>query len=144
MVGLGMGQDKLIRLHSAFLQGKSALKRPLADQGNRCVVRYSETTVDIRSLDIPGFKKKLGACIKQGDPDSAADRVGGFLEIFCDQAIPYETFRYVYYNVLSVFNGLIRELDLPEDEDALRIQSELLNDTKMSRSYVETQLERLR
>lgn len=37
----------------------------------------------------------------------------------------------------------MRDLDLPEDEDFLRIQSELLNDTKLSRSYVEAQLERL-
>ena len=143
VVGLSMRQDELVRLHSAFLEGKSALKCPSPGQESSRVVRYTETAVDIRSLDIPGFKKKMGTCIKQGDPDRAADRLGEFLEIFCDPAVPYETFRYVYYSVLSVYNGLVRDLDLPEDEDFLRIQSELLNDTKLSRSYVEAQLERL-
>jgi two-component system response regulator YesN len=139
-IGLGEPVDSVLILEKSFLQAKNAFT---CLSGGQDIVRYADCLVSLQNMDISGYRKDISSAIRRGNTEEAVDRLSDLLNMAYDHSIPYERFKFLYYNILSMLCETAKKLDLPESEEFDRAAGELMTDAKLSRREVGHQLEQL-
>lgn len=138
-IGLGDPVDSVLQLEQSFLQAKNAFTC-LSGNG---IALYADCLISPQNMDISGYRKDISSAIRRGNTEEAVDRLSDLLNMIYDKSIPYERFKFIYYNILSMLYETLNSLEMSPAEEFERIAGELMTDAQLSRHEVGQRLEQL-